>query len=221
MAQGLVLALGTYRRISIHIAYSGLSDLRIVGILGTTLVVLGGLFVFLKLRRGLSFPWLVRSQFDAFAVVLVLYAVTPTHWISALVNVRSIQNGAYRPLLHMFSQSSATESAATLVPLLDHSDERVRQGVAALLEQKRAALIDAREKEPTWRERDIATPRTMAALDEVAPKIAIVLDDVDRAAARAVLLELSRVANEGRSLEEMLSVPSARTWSVSRSSYTR
>ncbi|NVL67846.1 DUF4153 domain-containing protein, partial [Escherichia coli] len=41
MAQGLVLALGTYRRIAIHIAHSGLSDLRIVGLLGPTLVLVG------------------------------------------------------------------------------------------------------------------------------------------------------------------------------------
>lgn len=119
MAQGLVLALGTYRRIAIHVAFSGLSDLRIVGILGTTLVVAGGVAVALKLRRRHTF---------------------------------------------------------------------------------------------TWRERDVATLRTLASLEAAGPEIATTLGPVEHAAARQVLLELSRVANEGTSLEELLAVPDAEGW---------
>jgi hypothetical protein len=140
MGQGVILALGTYRRIAIHVAYSGLSDLRIVGILGTTLVVAGMAMVALKLRRTRSFGWLVRKQLDAFAIALVVYSVTPTHLIASSVNVARIERGEYRPLVHMFRQSDSTESAAQLLPLLDHSDVRVRQGVAALLAEKREAL---------------------------------------------------------------------------------
>jgi hypothetical protein len=209
MGQGLVLALGTYRRIAIHIANSGLSDLRIVGILGTTLVVAGVVAVALKLRHRHTFTWLLRRQLDAFAITIVLYSVFPTHLVSANVNVARIENGEYRPTLHMFRQSMQPESAASLVPLLHHSDLRVRQGVAALLERERDVLRHDVDTQGSWREHDLASRRALTALDAAAPEIATVLGTVDREAARHVLLEVSRVANEGRSLEELFAIPSA------------
>jgi hypothetical protein len=213
MAQGLVLALGTYRRIAIHIGFSGLSDLRIVGILGTTLVVAGVVAVALKLRRRHTFTWLLRRQLDAFAITLVIYSVFPTHLVAARVNVARIENGEYRPVLHMFRQSTQPESAASLVPLLHHSDLRVRQGVAALLERERESLREDVDAQGSWRERDLASRRALTALDAAAPEMATVLGTVDREAARRVLLELSRVANESHSLEELFAVPSAEAWS--------
>lgn len=221
MAQGLVLALGTYRRIAIHIAHSGLSDLRIVGILGTTLVVAGVVAVALKLRGRHTLTWLVRRQLDVLALGVVLYAVFPTHLVSARVNVARIEGGEYPPMLHMFRQSTQPESAAELLPLLHHHDLRVRQGVAALLEQERKSLTQGVSQQRSWRERDVASRRTLARLDVAAPEIDAVLGQVNRAAARQVLLELSRVANEGRSLEELLAVPDAETWSHEGGARTR
>ena len=209
MAQGLVLALGTYRRIGIHIAHSGLSDLRIVGIIGTTLVVAGVVAVALKLHRRHAFTWLVRRQLDAFALALVLYAIFPTHLVSARVNVARIEGGEYAPVLHMFRQSQQPESAAELLPLLEHKDARVRQGVATLLESEQKTLSADVGKQGSWRERDVASRRTRALLDAAGPQISAVLGTVDRRAARHVLLEISRVADEGRSLEEILAVPDA------------
>ncbi|MBX3189998.1 MAG: DUF4173 domain-containing protein [Labilithrix sp.] len=218
MGQGLVLALGTYRRIAIHIATSGLSDLRIVGILGTTLVVAGVIAVALKLKHRRTLTWLVRRQLDAFALVAVLYAVFPTYYLSARINVARIESGEYRPVLHMFSQSKSTESAGELVPLLHHPDVRVRQGVAALLDAERARLRDATSAQASWRERDVASRRALAALDAAAPEIESTLGSVDKTAARQVLLEISRVANE-RSLEELLTVPNAESWSADSAGY--
>jgi len=219
MGQGLVLALGTYRRIAIHIGNSGLSDLRIVGILGTTLVVVGLVAVALKLQRRHTLTWLVRRQLDAFALTLVLYAVFPTHLVSARVNVARIEKGEYRPVLHMFRQSTQPESAPSLLPLLEHHDVRVRQGVAALLAHEREVLGHDVGGQSSWRERDVATRRALAELDAAAPRIAVALGTVDREAAREVLLEVSRVASEGHSLEELFAVPSADVWS--RSTRTR
>ena len=221
MAQGLVLGLGTYRRIAIHIAKSGLSDLRIVGILGTTLVLCGVVLVAIKLRNAKTFTWLVRRQLDAFAVTLVLYSVFPTHLVSAHVNVARIQSGEYRPILHMFRQSTKPESAAELLPLLQHKDVRVRQGVAALLEDEQKQLSAEVGKQGSWREHDVASRRTLAALDAAGPEIATVLGNVERPAARHVLLEISRVANDSTSLEELLAVPDAETWTREGNAGTR
>ena len=72
----------------------------------------------------------------------------------------------------------------------------------------------------TWRERDLATRRALRELDAAAPRIASVLGAVDREAAREVLLEVSRVASEGHTLEELFAIPSAATWSRgSRTNY--
>jgi hypothetical protein len=221
MGQGLILALGTYRRIAIHIAHSGLSDLRIVGITGTTLVVAGVVAIALKLHRRHTFTWLVRRQLDAFAMALVLYAVFPTHLVSARVNVARIEGGEYAPVLHMFRQSKQPESAAELLPLLQHKDVRVRQGVATLLEQERKTLAAGVGQQGSWRERDVASRRTLAKLDAAGPQISATLGSVDRPAARQVLLELSRVADEGRSFEELLAVPDADEWARREAGGTR
>src|SRR5262249_38240871 len=113
MLQGLVLGLGTYRRIAIHIAKSGLADLRIVGILRTRLVLGGLMLGAWKLRHRRSFAWLLRRQLDAFAITVVLYGITPTHLLSARVNVARVSSGEYRPILHAFRQSHEPESTAT------------------------------------------------------------------------------------------------------------
>jgi len=210
MGQGLVLALGTYRRIAIHIAQSGLSDLRIVGILGTSLVVCGMVLVALQLRQGKTFTWLLRRQLDALALTAVLYVVAPTHLVSAQVNVARVLGGEYRPLLHAFRQSHETESAASLLPLLEHPDARVRQGVAALLEDERQRLRTMASDRREWRQRDLATGRSLAALDGASERIELALADANADEARRVLLEISRAANQDRSLEELLAIPAAR-----------
>jgi hypothetical protein len=209
MGQGLVLALGTYRRIAIHIAKSGLSDLRIVGILGTSLVVCGVVLVAAKLRGGKTFGWLMRRQLDAFALTAVVYAIAPTHLVSANVNVARVRSGEYRPVLHAFRQSHEAESASALLPLLDHPDLRVRQGIAALLKDEHERLRAAASGQLSWRERDLATSRALASLDAAADRIDGALGSADPSDARRVLLEISRVANADRSLEELLAVPAA------------
>jgi hypothetical protein len=199
MAQGAVLGLGTYRRIAIHVAHSGLSDLRIVGILGTTLVAYGVALVAFKLRTRRTLAWLVRRQLDAFVVTVVLYAVTPTHYVSARVNVARIASREDGPLLHMFRQSKEAESAAALVPLLHHPDGIVRMGVAALLEEERRALRAEVDQRRTWRERDLLGPLALGALDDAEPDIQAALgttDATDRAIARQKLFEVAHIAAE-------------------------
>jgi hypothetical protein len=117
----------------------------------------------------------VRRQLDAFALALVLYAVFPTHLVSARVNVARIEGGEYAPVLHMFRQSQQPESAAELLPLLAHKDARVRQGVATLLESEQKTLAADVGKQGSWRERDVASRRTLAKLDAAGPQISAIL----------------------------------------------
>lgn len=195
MAQGLVLAAGTYRRIGIHVAHSGLSDLRIVGILGTTLVVIGVVFVGWKLRNQKTFAWLVRRQLDALALMLVVYASAPTHLLSARVNVSRLLAGELPPAIHVFRQSKETESVAELLPLLDHPDARVREGVAALLDDARTRLRADVARQQSWKQRDLASARALAALDESAVRIAGALGTTPTAEAKDTLLDLVHDVN--------------------------
>jgi len=96
----------------------------------------------------------------------------------------------------MFIQSSRAESAAELLPLLHHEDVRVREGVAALLEQEHDALATEVSKQASWREKSLVNRRTLAALDGAGPEIAQVLGSTDRTAARETLLAVFRAANE-------------------------
>lgn len=210
MGQGLFLAVGTYRRLAIHIAHSGLSDLRIVGILGTTLVVSGVVLVLLKLQRQKTFTWLVRRQLDAFALTAMVYFVTPTHAISASVNVDRVTHGEYRPLVHSFAQSHHAESAATLLPLLHHSDPRVQEGIGALLTEERETLRAEVKAQDSWRGRDLASVRALAVLEAHNAEIDSALGTASPDDARRVLLEIARVANEDRSFEDILAIPAAR-----------
>jgi len=210
VAQGLVLAMGTYRRIFIHVEHTGLSNLRIVGILGTTLVVAGVILVAAKLYRRRSFAWIVRRQLDAFALTVVLFAVAPTHWLSAQVNVSRVLSGEQGPLMHLAPQSREVESVASLTPLLDHPDVRVRQGVAALLVEEREHLRGEVAAASSWRQRDVLRTRSLATLDASSARIAAVLEGVDPLVAQGVLLRLAEAAAWDRPAAELDAIPDAR-----------
>ena len=94
----------------------------------------------LKLHRRRTFGWLVASQGNALAAAIFLFSVLPTHWIGARANVAPVLRHEYQPLVHVEEQAREPESAATLLPLVYHDDERIRRGMAALLLDERDRL---------------------------------------------------------------------------------
>ncbi len=180
LAQGLVLAGGTFRRLAIHITTSGLSNVRILGMFGTAVVAFGLVLVGVKLLRRHSFVWLLRRQLDALVVALLGFSLLPTHRISAPVNVSRVMTHQYQALVNIEEQASEAESAAALLPLLDHDDERIRRGVAALLLDERDALRKAASRRHGWRDRDIASARASRDLEAATEKLKSVLGDVER-----------------------------------------
>lgn len=188
---GLVLALATYTRIGMHIARSGLSDFRIFGMFGTSLVVVGMVLVAHKLRRRRTLGWLVRRQLDAFALALALYAVVPTHFIGAQVNVMRIEQGEHAPLLHVRDQARQPESVAVLLPLLDHPDPTVRLGVAAALERAHDDLAYEVNRPSALLERDLLGPYVLSELSAEFPRMLAILGDRDRGEAMLDLTDLA------------------------------
>lgn len=182
LAQGGVVALGTYRRILIHIGTSGLSSLRILGIFGTTLVVVGLVQIAVKLHQRRSSFWLLRRMADAVALGLLAFTVAPTHLVSAPFNVRRVMAHDYQALVHAEEEVKEAESAAAMLPLLDHDDVRIRRGAAALLLDERDELR-RRAASAGLRGRAIGAERTLAALEAATPKLDEVLGDVERSVA--------------------------------------
>lgn len=210
IAQGGLLATGTYRRIGIHITTSGLSSLRIAGIMGTTVVVLGLFFVAYKLFARRSTMWLVRRQLDSVAVALVLFAIAPTHLLGARLNVERVSRGEYRPLVHIYEQAREEESAAALLPLLDHPDVRVRQGVACYLQLEHGSLRHERARPSSFFARDLASARAFTALDARARDLEELVGTREKNPSVngcSVLENLQLAANRDESLDSVKPMP--------------
>jgi len=180
LGQGAILALGTFRRLAVHITTSGLSNVRILGMFGTAVVAVALALVGVKLVRRRTFLWLLRRQLDTLAVAGVAFCVMPTHLISAHVNVARVLEHEYQALVHAEEEVFEAESAAALLPLLDHDDERIRRGAAALLLDERDSLRATLKPQRGWLDGDIATRRASVALETASPKLEAVLGDVVR-----------------------------------------
>jgi len=167
-AQNFILALGTFRRITMYIAYSGLTELRIVGILGTMLATLGLAIVVYKLARRRTMLWVLRRQLDALAVAIAVFVVTPTGDLAMRYNVARIEADQYRPLLHLYEQPIRAEAIPALLPLLDHPDPVVREGVAVIVAVQRERLRADDAQATSWLDFEIARHRALGALDDLA-----------------------------------------------------
>jgi hypothetical protein len=179
LAQGGVLALGTFRRIAIHVSTSGLSNIRILGIAGTALVAFSLVLIGRKLRRRFTFAWLLRRQLDALVVGLLAFSILPTHLVSARVNASRILMHRYQPLVNVTEEAEEVESAAALLPLVGHDDERIRRGVAALLLNELDVLRRS-EQRAGFRDTDLASRQTRADLERARERLETVLGNVER-----------------------------------------
>jgi hypothetical protein len=169
-AQNFVLAAGTLRRIQMYVAYSGLTDLRIFGIFGTALSTAGLAIIVVAVARRRSMLWVVRRTLDAFVVAVALYVVTPTDLLALRYNVARIQADQYRPLLHLFQQPIANGTEPELLPLLDHPDPIVREGVAELLAQ-RSEWASVPEPPAGWTSWQASRAHARAILVAAKPRI--------------------------------------------------
>lgn len=146
IGQAFVLAMTTYERMWLHVKVGGLSNLHFVGFVGATMVTLALASIAYKLARAKSFAFLLRRQLEIAAVALVVFLVTPTQAISARVNVSRIQAGELRPVVHLLEQAENPESAALLLPLLEHPNRTMREGIRGLLAKELVKLQADREE---------------------------------------------------------------------------
>lgn len=151
-AQNGLLAVGAIRRLQMYIDYSGLTHLRITGIYGSILVASGLAIMVGKVRSNRSFTWLLHNYVLAFAIALVVLALTPADWLCASYNVAKVMEGKPRALRPICLKELSPGALPPLIPLLDYGtkdgdpdkERLVRDGIAALL-YRHLAKLEAEE----------------------------------------------------------------------------
>lgn len=135
-AENMILALAVYNRLYIYVNFNGMTWMRTVGLFGMTAVVIGFLLVLWKIAFNRDFLWLVRRHLWTLALVIYLFALTPVDAIWVQYNVRQILSGDLAPSVQLSVHPISSEGLLLLQPLLGCEDEKIREGIRAMLAQR-------------------------------------------------------------------------------------
>ena len=144
--QNLLLSLAVYNRLFIYIDFNGMTRMRIIGLFGISLVVVGFLLVVWKIIQQRDFPWLIHRQMWALGIAVYLFALTPVDWIAASYNVHRILEGDLSASMQIGVQKLDLEGVMALPPLLDSETPVIREGVAALIAERYLQLQAEHQK---------------------------------------------------------------------------
>lgn len=177
--ENLLLSIAVYNRLFIYVGYNGMTYWRIVGIFGISLVVAGFALVVWKIVVDKSFLWLVHRQLWALSFVVYLFAITPVDSIAVNYNVRRILRGDVAACMQIGVQALDTESKTSLIPLLGCQDQKIRDGVTAILadEMQRLNLRLKANKELGWTSLQGADLAVAQTLDRRHPELEPFLKD--------------------------------------------
>jgi hypothetical protein len=134
IALNFLLAVAVYNRLYIYIDLNGLSERRIVGLLGTTAVILGLVMVVRMILLAKGFRWLVyRYTWSVLAIILIGY-VFPFGWYVSQHNVSRVMKGDTLPSIFLFPlhMESMPEHYLASLPLLESEDKIIREGAKAI-----------------------------------------------------------------------------------------
>jgi len=142
----LVLAIAVYHRLSIYIDFNGMTRMRTIGLFGVTCVVVGFIWVILKIKRERSFVWLIHRHSWTLAATVFLYLLTPVDVLVHSYNVQRILAGHLAPAVQITEHPLSDEGVLMLAPLLDCEDELIREGIRSLLAIRQDKATDAVEE---------------------------------------------------------------------------
>jgi len=143
--QNILLSMAVYNRLFIYIDFNGMTWMRIVGLFGTSVVVVGFLLVVWKIAFGKDFPWLIHRQAWALAMAVYLFALTPVDGIAVAYNVRRILSGDLSASMQIGVHRQDLEGTLSMQPLLDCSTPEIQEGVAALIAEQYLQLHAAHD----------------------------------------------------------------------------
>ena len=164
--ENLLLALAVFNRLFIYIGFNGMTRMRVVGLLGVASVVAGFLLVLQKIARNHDFTWLIRRQLWAVSFAIFLYAILPVDAFVNRFNVDCILTGNSAPSVQISVHPTSDEGFLFLLPLVNCSDEIVRDGVRAMLADQLDRLEADAEKNQSlgWTTSQVATRRLLEQL---------------------------------------------------------
>ncbi|HRX80168.1 MAG TPA: DUF4173 domain-containing protein, partial [Pirellulaceae bacterium] len=141
--ENFLLAIAVYNRLFIYVGFNGMTRMRIVGLFGITAVLVGFIVVLVKIAQNHSFVWLIRRQLWTLSIAIYFFALTPLDTIVVGYNVRRILAGDLAPSVQCSVHPISSEGVVLLLPLMQSSDDVIREGIAAMLSE-REHLAEAR-----------------------------------------------------------------------------
>ncbi|MCB2155679.1 DUF4173 domain-containing protein [bacterium] len=169
--ENLLLAMATFHRTWIYVDYNGMSRMRVVAILGISVVVAGFALVVWMVKRQHNLQWLIRRQLWALAITLVVLFVAPIDWYVTRQNVKGILAGEDAPLVQIAAHPPNALGVPQLIPLMGHESSAVRNGMQAVLAKEylklkaRVALNTRRG----WAGRQLAADHALKVLENARP----------------------------------------------------
>ncbi|MBI2480926.1 MAG: DUF4173 domain-containing protein [Planctomycetia bacterium] len=150
--ENILLAFAVYNRLFIYVGFNGMTRMRIVGLFGITAVLIGFIVVVYKIAQDRSFLWLIRRQLWTLSIAVYVFALTPLDTIVVRYNVRRILAGDLAPSVQCSVHPISSEGVVLLLPLLQSSDDIIREGIAAMLAEREQLAEDraSRQQRDGW-----------------------------------------------------------------------
>jgi hypothetical protein len=184
-ALNLLLAVAVYHRLLIYVGFNGMTRMRMVGLFGISAVVAGFLVVLWKIAHNRDFLWLLRRHLWTLAIAIYLFALTPIDAIVHHYNVAQILSGHLAPSVQISVHPIDAQGLLQLPPLLECDDAIIREGVRAMLMERREQLerrVRARQSEG-WTAYQLADQLALERLRESLGSDGQYRDAQERAAA--------------------------------------
>lgn len=128
-----LLSLAVFNRLLIYIDLNGMTRMRVIALLGITCVVAGFVLVVIKLLKDKGFVWLLHRQLWVPAGAVIVYAMLPVDWIVNRYNASRVLADHPAPAVQIIAQRSTAEGMLPVVDLVNSEDEKIREGICALL----------------------------------------------------------------------------------------
>jgi hypothetical protein len=148
--ENLVLAAAVYNRLLIYVGFNGMTPMRILGFYGVSAVVAGFLLVMVKIARRHDLAWLLQRHLWTLGLAIYLYAITPLDYVAMRYNVARILRGDSAPSVQISEHPITSEGLLALFPLIEAQDSLVKNGVMALLIERRGELDSQRSESEHW-----------------------------------------------------------------------
>ena len=131
--ENLLLSVAVYNRLLIYIDFNGMTRMRVIGLLGITSVVIGFALVVWKFYRDRGFIWVIHRQLWVPALAVMVYAILPIDWIVNRYNAAQVRSGNLAPSVQIVAHEVTAEGVLPLFALVECDDQRIRDGVRAIL----------------------------------------------------------------------------------------